>query len=77
MCNQTIRRMLHKYDFHSQKVQQQKKDVWWVEETVKIGSDLQKIIWIKEKKLERPNLVRWNENLSIQLWWKHEGVEES
>ena len=28
MCNQTIRRMLHKYDFHGRKVQQQKKDVW-------------------------------------------------
>ena len=28
MCYQTIRRMLYKYDFHSRKFQQQKKDVW-------------------------------------------------
>ena len=28
MCNQTSRRVFHKYDFHSRKVQQQKKDVW-------------------------------------------------
>ena len=28
MCNQTICRKLPKYDFHSLKVQQQKKDVW-------------------------------------------------
>ena len=27
MCNQTIRHMLHKYDFHSGKVHQQKRDV--------------------------------------------------
>jgi Transposase. len=28
MSCQTIRRMLHKYDFHCRKVQQQMKDVW-------------------------------------------------
>ena len=28
ICNQTIRRVLHKYDFHSRKAQQQKKNVW-------------------------------------------------
>ena len=68
MFNQTIRRMLHKYDFHGRKVQQQKKDVWWVEETVKIGFDFQKKSLCKgKKKIERRNLVRWNENLSIRL----------
>ena len=28
MCNQTIHRVLHKYDFHSRKVQEQRKGVW-------------------------------------------------
>ena len=47
----TIRCMLHKYDFYGRKVQQQKKDVWWVEETVKIGFDLQKKYLDKGKKI--------------------------
>ena len=51
MCNQTIRGTLHKYDFQGRKVQQQKKGLWWVEETVKIGFDLQKNIWIRLKKI--------------------------
>jgi len=83
MCDQTIRHMLHKYDFHGGKVQQQKKDVWWVEETVKIGFDLQKNIWIRVKKIWKD--VIWSDETKIYLfgsdgntrlwrkvnWWNH------
>ena len=47
ICNQTIRRVLHKYDFYGRKVQQNKKDLLRVEETVKIGFDFQKNILIR------------------------------
>jgi len=44
--------------FMVEKSNNNKKDIWRVEETVKIGFDLLKNIWIKIKKLERRNLVR-------------------
>ena len=55
-----------KYDFHSRKVLQQKKDVWWVEETVKIGFDLQKNIWIRIKKFWKD--VIWSDETKMYLF---------
>ena len=66
ICNQIICRVLHKYDSHGRKVEQQKKYVWWVEETVKIGFNLQKNIWISVKKIWKD--VIWSDKTKIYLF---------
>jgi len=65
ICNQTIRCVLHKYDFRGRKVQQNKKDLWWVEETVKIGFELQKNIWIRIKNWKD---IIWSDETKIYLF---------